>query len=323
MNKFIGIDISKQTFDAAFPRTQGKMHSLVLSNEPKGFEQLVSYLQPGDHCVMEASGPYYVRLATCLYQQGFKVSVVNPLVIRRFAQMRMVRAKTDRKDARVIYDYAVSEKPALWQPDDEAVARLQQLKMVIEGLTKQQNMLSNQLEALRQLPLIDVVAKNAIRKVLGSISRQIAGLEQRMLQIVKSTYPETFQALKTIPCIGDKSAILLIALTNNFKNFNTSKQLSAYVGLSPRVYDSGTSVKGKGHICKMGTGLLRKVLYMCSWTAKFYNHQCKQMYERLKAKGKPERVIKIALANKLLRIAFGVAKSLKPYEENYQPKFVF
>ena len=323
MSKFIGIDVSKETFDAAFPQSEDKMHSLVLSNQEKGFKQLVRHLQPGDHCVMEASGPYYVRLATYLHQQGLKVSVVNPLVIRRFAQMRMVRAKTDRKDARVIYDYAVSENPALWQPDDEAVTRLRQLQMVMEGLSKQQTMLNNQMEALRQLPLVDSTARSAIQKALGTIGKQIEKMEQQMLQIVKQSYQETFQALKSIPCIGNKSAVLLIAITNNFKNFETSKQLCADVGLSPRVYHSGTSIRGKGHICKMGMSLVRKVLYVCSWTAKSYNLQCKQMYERLKAKGKPERVIKIAVANKLLKMAFAVGKNLTPYEKNYKPKLVF
>ena len=58
---------------------------------------------------------------------------------------------------------------------------------------------------------------------------------------------------------------------------------------------------------------------MCSWTAKRYNKTCREMYERLKAKGKPERVIKIAIANKLLKQVFAVATSKQKYIENYQP----
>lgn len=97
------------------------------------------------------------------------------------------------------------------------------------------------------------------------------------------------------------------------------KQLIAYVGFSPRIYESGTSVRGKGHICKMGKSPIRKLLYLCTWTAKRYNKTCREMYERLHVKGKPERVIKIAIANKLLKQAFAVATKKEKYIENYQP----
>jgi hypothetical protein len=73
----------------------------------------------------------------------------------------------------------------------------------------------------------------------------------------------------------------------------------------------------------MGKSQIRKLLYMCSWTAKKCNKNCKEMYERLKAKGKPERVIKIAIANKLLKQAFAIATSKEKYIENYQPNGCF
>ena len=111
---------------------------------------------------------------------------------------------------------------------------------------------------------------------------------------------------------------MLIAISGNFKKFEEDKQLLAYIGLNPRIFDSGTSVKGRGHISKMGTGRLRKLLYMCAWSAKRHNSYCKELYERLKAKAKPERVIKIAIANKLLRQAFAIGKNLRTFENNYQ-----
>ena len=65
---------------------------------------------------MEATGPYYCRLSTYLYEKLIPVSVVNPLVIKRFTQMRLVRAKTDKADAILIAQYAQLEKPPFWQP---------------------------------------------------------------------------------------------------------------------------------------------------------------------------------------------------------------
>ncbi len=144
-----------------------------------------------------------------------------------------------------------------------------------------------------------------------------------MIEIIKKHYGETFVSLKTIPGIGTKTAIILIAITNNFRKFDDIKKLSAYVGLAPRIFESGTSVKGKGHITKMGNKYLRKLLYLCTWSAKKYNEQCKLMYERLSEKGKPERVIKIAIANKLLRQAFAIGTNLSSYDEKYGKSLVF
>ena len=144
-----------------------------------------------------------------------------------------------------------------------------------------------------------------------------------MIKLGKAEYQETMECLQTIPGIGPKSAILLCIITGGFSKFEDAKQLTAYVGFSPRIYQSGTSVKGKGHICKMGKAQIRKVLYMCSWTAKFRNKQCAEMYNRLKELGKPERVIKIAIANKLLRQAFSVGKNKRYYNENFSQNICF
>jgi len=121
-------------------------------------------------------------------------------------------------------------------------------------------------------------------------------------------------------------------LSNNVQGFNkllallpTNAQvvMEAYMGLKPSLFESNTSVKGKGHISKMGTARLRKLLYLCAWSAKRYNQQCQQMYERLKAKAKPEKVIKVAIANKLLQQAFAIGKNLKNYRTNHASTLAF
>lgn len=170
---------------------------------------------------------------------------------------------------------------------------------------------------------MDAVVKNVAELIIETIKSNINTTESQMLSICKEHYQNSYEALTSIPGIGTKTAIMLIAITDDFSKFIHYKQLIAYVGFSPRVYQSGTSVKGRGHICKMGKPQIRKLLYMCSWTAKKYNTMCKQMYDRLKQKGKPERVIKIAIANKLLKQAFAIATSKQKYIENYQPNICF
>lgn len=323
MCKVIGIDVSKANFDVSFKVKDELFSFYKFENNTKGFKKLNKLLENEDHCIMEATGPYYLSLAKYLFNNGNKVSVVNPLQIKHFVRMRMVRAKTDKKDAKMIALYGETEKPKLWQPNQKHIEMLQQNHTAIEGLQKQSTMLKNQLEAFSNNPEVDNEIIKVLKGLLQTIKKRILKLENRMLEIVKQHYNDTYEALNTIPGIGPKTAIFFIALTNNFNKFDDIKKLSSYVGLAPRVYQSGTSVNGKGHITKMGNRHLRKLLYLCSWTAKKYNKQCAQMYERLSKKGKPERVIKIAIANKLLRQAFAVGTTLKSYDKNYQEKLVF
>ncbi len=323
MSKVIGIDISKSSFDVSFQEKDDVFTHCKFKNSMKGFKSFLSIINQQDHCVMEATGPYYLQLATYLHSKRIDVSVVNPLQIKHFVRMRMVKAKTDKKDAKMIALYGQSERPDIWEPNEDNINALVQANTAIELLLKQRTMISNQLEAFSVVPNIDKLIAKELRALIKIIERKIKKLEDHMLEIVEQHYKQTYDALRSIPGIGPKTALMFIAITNNFNKFDDVKKFASYVGLAPRIFESGSSIKGKGHITKMGNRHLRKLLYICSWTAKTRNLQCKQMYDRLKLKGKPERVIKIAIANKLLRQAFAIGSNLSSYEKNYQKNLAF
>lgn len=326
MCKIIGIDISKQTFDVVF-KGHGRIFHKVYANNSKGFQSFFDKIRSWEDplLVMEASGPYYLPLASYFYSRGIGVCVVNPLMIKRFSQMKFYRAKTDKKDAQTIMEYGEDQMESLilWQPQDKQIHRLKQMHSAVELLQKQVRQSKNQLAAFATTEALDQTLKEHLVTIIAHIEERISAIESQMIAICQKYYKECFAALRSIPGIGPKTALLLIAITDNFEKFEHYKQLIAYVGFSPRVYQSGSSVKGKGHICKMGKAQIRKLLYMCSWTAKRYNKACKEMYDRLKEKGKPERVIKVAIANKLLKQAFAIANSKQKYIENYQPNICF
>src|SRR5215210_2913480 len=148
---YIGIDISKATFDVALP-TAKAYKVKKYPNNAAGFAQLLQQLGADCCCVMEATGPYYMRLATFLHEQHIAVAVVNPLVIKRFSQMRLLRAKTDQADAKLIAAYGQCEQPGLWTPPLQFISELQQESAVLEGLIKQRTAIKNQQEAFRALP---------------------------------------------------------------------------------------------------------------------------------------------------------------------------
>lgn len=310
---YLGIDLAKESFQVAFP-TPKAYQVKAFTNDEQGFDKLYALLDKDSVLVMEATGAYFLCLAHFLSQQGFKVCVVNPLSVKRFAQMSLQRTKTDKSDACLIARYGALVKPAFWQPESNFITSISQEQTLLEALIKQRTALKNQLEALNQHPVISEKALAILPKQIGSLDEPIAELEKEIESKVVAGYQDLFKILCSIPGIGAKTAIALLVLTRGFTRFNNAKQLSAYVGLAPRIFESGTSVKGKSHLCKLGNSSLRSLLYLCTWTARRTNQACKEMFERLIAKGKPKKVAAMALANKLLKQAFAMAKSGKLYQ---------
>lgn len=316
MCKIIGIDISKQTFDVGFFEHE-KWHHMVFKNTTSGFKQLEQHLDATTCLVMEASGPYYVQLAMHFYAKGYNVSVLNPLVIRRYSQTKLYRAKTDKKDAQTIAEYGSQYELQFWKPVPKNIQKLQQLYTAISLLDKEMQQSKRQLESFEATGLLDRELRKVLTSIIRTLKTKKEKLEALITAITAKHYSATLERLQTIPGIGAKTATMLMVISNDFEKFSNYKQLIAYVGFSPRLYQSGTSVRGKGHICKLGKSQIRKLLYLCTWSAKKYNQACIDMYNRLKEKGKPERVIKIALANKLLKQVFAIMKNNTTYDENF------
>ena len=152
------------------------------------------------------------------------------------------------------------------------------------------------------------------------LAKELVTLESRLSEIVKDEQQKQLTLLKSIPGIGNKTGIMLLILTNGFTNFESGNQLCSYAGITPIIRQSGASVRGKSRISKMGNPKLRNLLFMCSFTACKYNKACRDIYERIIAKGKSKKLALIAVCNKLLKQAFAVATSGLPYNENYASK---
>jgi transposase len=313
---YIGIDISKSFFDAAVPDRAGYSY-YKFSNDETGFESLLKVLPQQATVVMEASGPYYLRQACFLTAKGIAVSVVNPLVIRRFGQMRMSRTKTDRKDAKMIAEYGKSEKPALWQAPQQYMITMQQMEAVLDNLKRDQAALSNQLKSFESSGLLGKELRSFLITEIRQRNAAMDHLTGQLEHLATSHYAELLTAIESIPGIGKKTAMALIVLSCGFQRFDNYRKLSSYIGLCPRIFESGTSVKGKARICKMGMSRIRALLYVCAWSARRCNKACRELYERLLKKGKAKKLALIAVANKLLKQAFAIAKNQSCYNENY------
>ena len=314
----IGIDISKKTVDIAFFKEQ-RWHSYVFEQSLEHYQTMLCRVGiEGNWFVMEATGSYFLKLADFITEEGGNVCVLNPKTIHHFGKMRLKRAKTDQKDARLIAQYGMDYETELkkWQSADQDIIHLRQLQSLIALLIQQRTMLTNHQEALNQQPEQSESVTKELEEEKRALDERIKRLEQEVEERVQRKWSEKYQRLISIAGIGKVTATALLVMTNGFSRFTDVKAFLSYIGLAPAPYQSGTSIKGKGHISKIGSPAIRRLLYLCSWTAKKQNAPCQVLYERLKNRGKPEKVIKIAIAHKLLRQAFAVV--LK--EQDFDPK---
>lgn len=284
-----GIDCSKDYFDISVLKEGKVAFKGRFTNNSKGFMDMLPHIL-GTHVAMEATGPYYFQLARFVHDSAIRVSVINPLIIRRFAQMQMSRAKTDKKDAMVIAEFVQMTSPKLWEPPTAVIQSIRNLETYLEGLKQRRHMLSSQSHAFEAAGTIDKLLYNEIKKEVEDHDAKIRDKERQIEGLIKQHYAEMASNIRSIPGIGPRSVSMLIIATDGFSMFENYKQVISYFGLAPRIYESGTSVKGKGHICKMGMGQIRKVLYMAATSAIRCNKACKDLYERLRGKGKPYKV---------------------------------
>lgn len=317
-NNYVGIDISKLTFDVAiFCNEDRKYKHHKFSNNEEGFNLLLELLTLESICVMEASGVYYLKLATFMSDRGIAVSVINPLIIRRFSQMRMSRAKTDKKDAMLIAEYGKTQQPDFWHPEADYVLELKQMFAYLDQLNKNKSTFAVQQQTFKHNPVTSDLVGESMNLVVKTIEEEIKKIEKAMELLIKTRHTEMFDQLKSIPGLGTKTSLLLIVISGGFTKFENYKQLASYVGISPRIFESGTSVRGRSKICKMGMSKIRAMLYVCAWSAKRCNKSCKELYDRLVEKGKAKKLALIAVVNKLLKQAFAIATKKEYYSVNF------
>ena len=309
-----GIDISKDFFDVV----DHIDNHYQFKNDASGFKEFVKVLTDGCHCVMEVTGCYYQGLATWLYTKAVDVSVVNPLSVKRFIQMRLKTSKTDKLDAQMIRMYGESENPDLWEPPSALLIEAVELHKLIEMLIKQRTALKNKMHGLNAKGIKRSPVVTSVRRQIRNLDSEVSKLEVKLEEVIKNYKPDLLTKLCSIPGIGKRTAIYLITITNGFEKFESSRQLISYFGLNPIIRESGSSIRGRSRISKAGNNHVRNLLFMCSFTAYKHNKSCNEIYQRIIAKGKSKKLALIAVANKLLKQSLAIAKSGLYYDENYR-----
>ena len=313
---YIGIDVSKDSFVAAYPTKSGYT-TKTFKNIANGVRQFINSIPEDCHCVMEATGNYSMLLLYLLQKANITVSMENPQKIKHFARAMLSTTKTDEIDAKLIAMYGEKMDPKPYRIPSESILLLKQKRTVLRQLKKQFAMWTNLQESMEPLPKKDPASKVAIEQTIKFLRKQISKLEDEITHLSNKEFKRQMELLTSIRGIGENIASALIIATGGFTYFSTAKQISRFLGLCPTYQQSGTSVNVKGHINRNGDTYLRSQLYIAALASIRFNAACKETYNRLKAKGKSGKVAVVAVANKLIRQAYAVVTNNQPYIDGY------
>lgn len=311
----LGIDLAKLTFDATLLAASGAQSYHVFPNTPDGFTQLQDWLTSHQvttlHACMEATNIYWEPLATFLSEHGFTVSVVNPARIKGYALATMQRNKTDKLDSAVIASFCQKHRPDAWQPLTEAQRRLRALVRHRDDLLETRLQQENRLR-----DTTDTLVKASLEAVLASIATQLKEVERLLREHMKAHHElaTNLQLLTTIVGIGVITATKLLAEFAELEQYASAKAAAADAGVTPSKHESGTSVRRRSRMSKMGKAGIRGALYWPAITAMRRCPQVKAYAERLAARGKAKKVVIGAVMRKLIHIIYGVIKTKTPYD---------
>jgi len=288
-----GVDVSSASLEARIGR-QGAAGSFP--NHPEGIAALAAFCHAHqvELVAMEATGGYEQQAFAQLSQAGLPAAILNPRAVRQFAQSMGRLEKTDRIDAGMIAWYAeVKQSP----PVCLASQSQQQLRALVTRLRQLTDIRTAQLN--QQRLVTDRAVQASFTKLLAFVARQIRDLEQRIAKLISEDplWRQLDQTFRTIKGVADRTVCRLMAEMPEIGTLS-NKTISKLAGVAPLARDSG-KYQGK-RVVRGGRASVRDILFIVASVVGRYEPDFIAFQQRLRAAGKPPKVVRIALAHKLL-----------------------
>ena len=335
---YSGLDVAKATFDAGLwlPLPEGQdrpVRDIPVRTFSRTREGVRAYLQwadsriaPADglvpftlHVILEHTGRYSVQLIAWLLAErpALRWTLVQPQRAAHYARSLAASTKTDKTDARALTRYGVERRPACDEPIDPKRAELRELSRYRTTLVEMRTAEGNRAQEPCPSPLV----RQLQNKHLAQLDRDIERVEKEMKELIREL-PDLHrdaQYIDSIAGVGFITAAAIVAELGDLRRFRRARQLTAFVGVAPRLADSGSSVHRPAHMSKAGDARLRALLYMCALSAIVHNPHMARVYQRLTAAGKTRMCALGAVMRKLLVLMRAPVLSGQLYQADYAP----
>jgi transposase len=322
---FIGIDVSKDTFDLALIKNDdiGQIAQRVFSNNVAGFKELTTWLKQQKilyenilFCI-EHTGYYSKPIAKFI--QSKKGNLWMEMSLKIIRSLGIQRGKNDKIDAKRIAQFAYRHQQD-YKPFKSPRAIVEKLKTLLMLRQKLIDSRTSLMVPLNELSTIDKQAGKEAFNIAGTslkaIKKNLTGIEQKINDLIASdtSLAEKYKLVSSVPGIGKITFCYLVYFTNEFQNYSQPKQLACYCGVVPFEYTSGKSVKGKPKVHNMANKFMKKLLHLAALSAVNYYPEFKAYYERKVNEGKNKMLVLNNIRNKLIIRVAAVVKKNVPYQ---------
>ena len=196
LKQSLGIDVSKLKLSLSLGFLTGKLEKEFIShedvsNDMSGYKELLKWLKKSVDAtvelvvVMEATGDYHYRLAQFLYKNGVTVSVVNPLSVKRFIQMKLAKIKTDKSDAKAICEYALINEVPIYTALTDVQSECLQLFRLLDSYLKKRTATKNKMHGEEALGLPSKFVYRSLRRNRKHLDKEVKGIEEKLHSLVK------------------------------------------------------------------------------------------------------------------------------------------
>jgi transposase len=312
----IGLDVHREFCEVAIAEGGEICSGGRIQTTPEALELFARSLGADDRVVLEVTGNAW-EIARIIEPHVARVIVVSP----NDTGIRQARAKTDRLDARTLAKLlAAGSFEGLWMPDERTRAlrrRLQRRSQLVKARTRAKNEVHGALirrlvpkprvsdlfglAGRRWLERLELPAEE--RETVDSALRQIDFLERELREAERVIAKDALSSpearrLMSVPGVNVITAATFLAAIGDVSRFRSTRRLVGYLGLDPRVRQSGPGPAKHGHISKQGSAPARYALVEAAWSVVRQPGPLRAFYERIRAR-RGHQVAIVATARKL------------------------
>jgi transposase len=325
---FLGIDVSKETFNTALTLNGRDFHEDQLQNKPSSisafFRDLKKQLSSFTTLVvcLEHTGIYCQPLLNFLSKNQIRVCVEPGLQIKQ--SQGMTRGKNDDVDAKRIASYAFKNRDnlTLWKPQRGSLQKLKALLTLRERLIKVKNQLEVPINEGHGFidPIVSKQIARQCSKSIKSLKDDIKKTDESISKLVREDehLNKQYNLVTSVPGVGKITALNVILSTNEFTRIQDAKKFACYAGVAPFEHSSGTSIRGRTRVSKMANMAIKRLLHLAAMSAITCSEELKSYYQRKVQNGKNKMSALNAVRNKLISRIFACIKNDRMYQKEYK-----
>jgi transposase len=331
VTRYIGMDVHREFAQLAIVEDGLVRDEGRIGVTPEALREWAATLGGDDQVALEATGNSDA-IACLLTPLVGKVVVPDPSKTRAIAEAKV---KTDKVDARILAQLLAADfLPPVWLPDDRTRSLRRQV-IRREHIVRQRTRVKNQVHAIlarnlvptppvpdlfgvsgrhwlsrQDLPADERAAADALLRQLDFHSGELATVSKELA--IEALGDPVVARLMTIPGVDALTAISIVAAVGDFTRFGSPGKLVSYLGLNPKVRQSGKSPASHGRISKAGRSQVRGVLVEAAWSSCRTPGPLRAFYQRIYARRGYQTAV-VATARKLTVLAWHLATRDEDY----------